>query len=54
MSITWSLLLLSIFSFKIAKDKKKPGKIIFEHLIIAVLVIIITNYLGIFIKSVFG
>ena len=46
-SIIWGLSLLTIFSFYIAKEqKKRPSKVIFEHLVIAVVVIIITHYIG--------
>lgn len=54
-NIVWGLFLLTVFSYKIAKnEKEKPWKVIGEHLLIAVLVIIITNFLGIWIASVFG
>ncbi|MFH1822599.1 MAG: hypothetical protein ABH830_02765 [Patescibacteria group bacterium] len=46
-SIGFGLLLIMVFSFYIAKQGKiKPYKVIFEHLLIAVLVIIITYYVG--------
>lgn len=46
-SIAWGLLLITLFSFHIAKKQNiKPLKVIFEHLIIAVFVIIITHFLG--------
>lgn len=46
-SIVWGMVLLSIFSFYIAKWKNKsPLKVIAEHLIIAILVIILTNFVG--------
>ena len=54
-SITWGLLLLTIISFVIAKEqKKKPWKIIAEHLIMAVVVIITTYSVGNWISLVFG
>jgi len=54
-SIVWGILLLGFFSFYIAKKQKKvkPWKIILEHLVIAVLVIIITHYVGKFVARVF-
>ena len=53
-SIIWGLLLLSIFSFYIAKEKNlSPTKAIAEHLIIAILVIFITNFIGSFINKIF-
>jgi VIT1/CCC1 family predicted Fe2+/Mn2+ transporter len=54
-SIIWGLLMLGIFSFKIAKEqKKRPLKVITEHLIIALVVIVITHYVGDWISSMFG
>jgi VIT1/CCC1 family predicted Fe2+/Mn2+ transporter len=54
-SVIWGLLLLTIFSHRIAvHEKEKPWKVIGEHLLIAVVVIIATNFLGIWIASVFG
>ncbi len=46
-NIIWGLLLLGIFSFLIAKEQKKnPRQVIAEHLIIALVVITITHYIG--------
>ena len=46
-SIVWGLIILGILSFQIAKYKKeKPWKVILEHLVIALIVIIITHYVG--------
>jgi VIT1/CCC1 family predicted Fe2+/Mn2+ transporter len=46
-SIIWGLLLLGAFSFYIAKAQKDPAsKIIAEHVLIAILVIVATNYIG--------
>jgi VIT1/CCC1 family predicted Fe2+/Mn2+ transporter len=53
-SIIWGLFLLSIFSYSIAKKtKNKPIKVVIEHLIISLIVIILTHYLGDFISSFF-
>lgn len=53
-SIIWGVSLLSIFSFFIAKQKNANSKeVIFEHLFIAILVIVITHYIGIFVNSFF-
>lgn len=50
--IVWGLSLLSIFSYYIAKQQNsKPYKVILEHLIIAIIVIIITNYIGSFVAT---
>lgn len=54
-SIIWGLSILSILSLNIAREqRKKSWKIIFEHLIIALIVIIITHYVGDWIYSTFG
>lgn len=54
-SIVLGLLLLAVFSFKIAKKQRgaKLWKVILEHLLIAVIVIVITDYVGNFIGRVF-
>lgn len=54
-SIAWGLLLLAIFSYYIATQKgEKPWWAITEHVSIAILVIISTNFVGDFIASVFS
>jgi len=54
-SVIWGLSLLGIFSFQIAKEQKiKPWRVIIEHLVIALIVIIITHYVGDWIGSTFG
>jgi len=54
-SIIWGLSLLGIFSYYIAKQQKaKPWKVISEHLLIALVVIIITHYAGDWIGARFG
>ena len=46
-SIVWGLLMLSVFSFFIAKEQKKnPRQVVAEHLIIALVVITIAHYIG--------
>jgi len=53
-NIIWGLLLLTLFSYYLAvKEKTAPWKVIGEHLLIAVLVIIITNYVGQWVATVF-
>ena len=50
-SIVWGIALLGIFSFFIAREQKaNPWKVIAEHLLIALAVIAITNYAGIWIS----
>lgn len=54
-SIIWGMILLSALSYKIAKDRHaKPWKAVAEHLVIGVVVIIITYYLGTWIGNTFG
>lgn len=46
-SVIWGLSLITIFSFYLAKQGKiKPYKVVIEHLLIAIFVIIVTHYLG--------
>jgi len=46
-SIIWGLFILGIFSFSIAKEQKaKPLNVVAEHLIVAIVVVIITHYVG--------
>jgi len=47
LNIVWGFLLLSVFSYVIAKQQKNsPFKAIFEHVLIMIFVIIATYYLG--------
>lgn len=53
--IIWGLSILSIFSYRMAKNQKNNSwKVVIEHLIIAVVVIILANYVGYFIRIVFN
>jgi len=46
-NVFWGLFLIIVFNFYVAKqDKQSPFGVIFEHLLIAVLVIAVTHYLG--------
>lgn len=46
-SVVWGLSLIAIFSYYIVhQEKTKPYKVIIEHLVIAIIVIIATNYVG--------
>ncbi len=54
-SIAWGLSMLAIFSLYIAKEQKEsPWKVVGEHLLIAVVVIVITHYAGHWIGTTFG
>ena len=47
MSLIWGLSILTILSYVIAKSQKKPPwKIVWEHLMIAIVVIGITHWVG--------
>jgi VIT1/CCC1 family predicted Fe2+/Mn2+ transporter len=51
-SILYGLVLLSLFSLYMAKEQgEKPWKVIGEHLVIAVVVIMLTHYVGDWIGS---
>jgi len=54
-SIIWGLSMLSIISFSIAKEQgARPWRVVAEHLIVALVVIVITHYVGHWIASAFG
>jgi len=54
-NIIWGLLALTLLSYNMAKGEgEKPFKVIFEHVIIVVAVVIITHYLGRFISGCFS
>lgn len=51
-SIVWGLALIILFSLYLAKRQKlKSYEVVFEHLVITVLVIILTYYIGSFIAK---
>ncbi|MBU0461788.1 MAG: VIT1/CCC1 transporter family protein [Nanoarchaeota archaeon] len=53
-SIIWGLLLISGFSYYLARMQKvSPSHVITEHLVIAVIVIVVTHYVGEIIRMVF-
>jgi len=54
-SVVWGLFLLGIFSYFVSGEEgESPWKAVAEHLIIAVIVIFLTNYVGACIKAVFS
>jgi VIT1/CCC1 family predicted Fe2+/Mn2+ transporter len=54
-SVIWGLLILSILSYHIARmSNVRPWNAVFEHLIIAVAVIIISHLVGKWVSNVFG
>ena len=53
--VVWGLFILAILSYAIAKDKKaKTWRVIAEHLAIALIVIVITHYVGDWISETFN
>jgi VIT1/CCC1 family predicted Fe2+/Mn2+ transporter len=53
-SIVWGLLLLSVFSYYIAKNQKtKTVNVVLEHLLIAVFVVIAAHLIGTWISQCF-
>ncbi len=54
-NILWGLSLLGIFSFYMAKEQQvKPWGVISEHLFIALVVIVITHFVGVLVSSACG
>ena len=54
-SIIYGLLILSIISYKMAIEQKtKPLHVIAEHLLIAIVVIFITHFVGNYVAVIFG
>jgi hypothetical protein len=54
-NVAYGLSLLSLLSYFLAKwEKEVAWKVILEHLIVAIIVIILANWIGIFIKNYFG
>jgi len=54
-SVIWGLLLLILFSFYLAKNEgTSPGKVIFEHVFVAMVVILATHSVGLFIRRFFS
>ncbi len=54
-SLIWGFSLIGIFSYYTAKLRKsKPWKSILEHLSIALLVIVITHYVGVWVSITFN
>jgi VIT1/CCC1 family predicted Fe2+/Mn2+ transporter len=54
-NIVWGLSLLGIFSFYMAKEQKvEPWVVISEHLLIALVVIVITHFVGTLVSSTCG
>lgn len=51
-SIIWGILLLSLLSLYIAREKNKSAiKTIFEHITIAIIVIVVTHFIGLWVAT---
>ncbi len=52
--IGWGFLLLAVFSYYIGTQQKtNPWKVVFEHIVIGIIVITITHYVGAWIGATF-
>jgi len=54
-SIVWGLILISLFSYYIAKNEgENPYKVILEHALLTVGVVAASHYVGVLVDEVFG
>ncbi len=54
-SIAWGMFLLAIFSFYVAKDREiSSWKVIGEHVAIGLVVVLVSHYVGVWVKLTFG
>lgn len=54
-SVLYGIILLAVLSYYLAKKQRvEPWRVIAEHLLIALLVIILTHYVGDWVNSAFG
>lgn len=54
-SIVWGVIILSVLSYKISNEKERKNfSVVFEHLLIATVVILISYYLGLLINNLFN
>ncbi len=54
-SVVWGLFLVSLFSYKLAKERgENPLYVIGEHVIVTLVVVIITHYIGTIINLYLG
>lgn len=54
-SVTWGMLLLIAFNYYLAKqEKESPLEMIGEHVFIAIVVIVLSHYSGVYINSLFN
>ena len=54
-SVVWGVLLISVFSYVMAKSQKQnPAKVIAEHVTVMLAVIILAHYIGEFVHEIFA
>ena len=54
-SVAWGVLFISVFSYLMAKSQKQnPAKVIAEHVIIMIAVVILAHYIGDFVYELFA
>jgi VIT1/CCC1 family predicted Fe2+/Mn2+ transporter len=54
-SVAWGLLVLTALSYQIARNQKqKPHRVILEHIVIALTVVVITHFVGDWVSRVFS
>ena len=54
-SVFWGALLISVFSYLMAKSQKQnPAKVIAEHVLIMIAVVIAAHYIGDFVHEIFA
>lgn len=54
-SLGWGLIVLTALSYRIAGyQNQKPHRVIFEHLFIALAVVVVTHFVGLWVGRVFG
>lgn len=54
-SVVWGFLVLSIFSFIVAKQRKEsPWKAVVEHLAVGLIVVLFTRFVGFWISAMFN
>ena len=54
-SVIWGILLLAVFSFYLARNEKTPAwKVIAEHIFVALVVVLTTHSVGLFIRRLFA
>ena len=54
-SIGWSIFILGVISYWMARERKRPAlSLMAEHWLIAVVVIIITHFMGVWVNATFN